>query len=106
MTINVENPAAGQTLAGLNKTSFPGGIDTQIATPKTEVAQAVSLNMLRQSIADDIESHIAQLDAAVSMLAAGSDAGFLHGLRRAQAFWNAIKSAAGEIASKTEGASQ
>lgn len=106
MTIHVENPAAGQTLAELNKASFPSGIDKQIATPKADLAQAVSLEMLRQSVADDIESHIAQLDAAVSMLAAGSDAGFLHGLRRAQAFWNSIKSAAGELAAKTEGRGQ
>ncbi|HEY8006079.1 MAG TPA: hypothetical protein VIE66_04585 [Methylocella sp.] len=91
---------------GLDKTSFPSGIDIKIGTPKADLAQAVSIDMLRQSIADDIESHIAQLDAAVSMLAAGSDAGFLHGLRRGQAFWNAIKSAAGELAAKTDGRGQ
>lgn len=102
--LEIENPA-GAT-AGLDRASFPGGIDTQIATPKSDLAQAVSLDMLRQSIADDIEQHIAQLDAAVSMMAAGSDAGFLHGLRRAQAFWNSIKFAAGELASKTDGRGQ
>jgi hypothetical protein len=30
----------------------------------------------------------------------------LHGLRRAQAFWNSIKSATGELAAKTDGRGQ
>jgi hypothetical protein len=95
-----ENPAGGAD--GSDKTAFPGRNCSQNITQNAKAAQAVSLDMLRQLIADDIERHIAQLDAAVSMLAAGSDAGFLHGLRRGQAFWNAIKTAAGELASKTE----
>ncbi|HEY8098122.1 MAG TPA: hypothetical protein VIE65_18840 [Methylobacter sp.] len=99
-----ENPA-GAT-AGLDSVLGLSRFDTQHKATKTGVAQAVSLNLLRQAIADDIESHIAQLDAAVSMMAAGSDAGFLHGLRRAQAVWNAIKSAAGELAAKTDGRGQ
>jgi hypothetical protein len=88
--------------AGPDNGALLASFDTKTSTAKADLAQAVSLNMLRQSIADDIERHIAQLDAAVSMLAAGSDAGFLHGLRRGQAFWNAIKGAAGELASKSE----
>jgi hypothetical protein len=73
--------------------SLLGGCDTLERNKPSPQAQGVSIDMLRQSISDDIERHVSQLDAAVAMLAAGSDQGFLHGLRRGQAFWNAIESA-------------
>lgn len=99
-----ETARAAPAIAGSDprKTSLLGGFDGSQSSKISPSAQEVCRDLIRQDIADQIEHHIAQLDAAVSMLAASSDAGFLHGLRRAQAFWNSIKSAAGELASQSE----
>lgn len=98
--LHMEKPPALATLTAKDSVGS-GKNDRNYNSETNPSAQSVSLDMLRQSIAVDIEMHIAQLDAAVAMLAAGSDVGFLHGLRRAQAFWNAIKSGAAELASRS-----
>ena len=101
---NVENPPTAG-IGGLNSEAFPAKEIAQTLPQKPKETQAICLEMLQQSLADDIEMHVAQLDAAVAMLRAGSNAGYLHGIRCGQAYWNAIKSAAKELASKAEGKS-
>jgi hypothetical protein len=89
---DVENPpAAGAD--GLISKAYPAKECAENIPTNAGASQAVCLEMLRQSVADDIERHIAQLDAALAMLRAGSNAGFLHGIRCGQAYWNAIKTA-------------
>jgi hypothetical protein len=69
-------------------------------TKNSPAAQEVCRDLIRQDIADQIDQHIRQLHASIAMLGAGSDAGAIHGLRRADAFWKAIRLNARELAAK------
>jgi hypothetical protein len=97
---HMKKPPALATLTAKDNVGS-GKNDSNHNSETNPSAQAVSINMLRQAIADDVEMHIAQLDAAVAMAAAGSNAGLLHGLRRADAFWKSIRLNARDLASKT-----
>jgi hypothetical protein len=89
----------GQTAGLADSSSSLSSFDTRENAKNSSPAQAVCREMLRQNIADNVELLISQLDAAMAMARVPNDAGFIFGLRCAQALWRSIAADAKELAS-------
>jgi hypothetical protein len=88
-----ETPPLGA--AGLGECCFSKENNSQSA-PNPAVTQA-KIELLREDITETIGPMIASLEAAVAMARIPNDAGMLHGLRNARAYWRSITGSAGEL---------